>query len=625
MLRMFLSQNCVLENQDDTSCFYANETDYIKLCDDFGPSNFASVAAFIQNLDQEILNCYSSRLVYNARKGRRALTNAIFLLGAFMILRLKKSPLEVSKRFEVIGKRNIEDYRDSTFLPQNFGLRVLDCWSGLNRAIVRSWLACPTGKCPQLWGKLDLAEYVHYGNPLNGDLHEVVPGKFVAFKGPKNLVGRQYADNMVRGHRDFSPTYYIDIFRELGVSTVLRLNEAHYDACAFTDVDINVHDLYFEDCTAPPKQVVRQFFRIVDAAPGLVALHCKAGLGRTGTLIAVYLIRSCGFTAREAMGWLRVMRPGSVIGEQQHYLCEVERHLREYRSKRASQRSEDAMSQQGRRALSPQATLAHLPGRGGATAVPPHGESASANTEPLRTSELAGQAAADFAWRSGEGDFSGLARGCQATDAGELEIRVDGQASQPPPHSRSGRAQNPAHKFGMQRMGSESCFPQEGGRQEQDRPPYPSTGTAAMADLSEQPTTFSAGMRRSSSHPAMDQMPNDSPDPVTVSSSKIVPGSDREQRLPKTATPPASSERRGRPMRTEGRSGRLREADEERQAAGGVSSLTKRNLQVAADAADAGAGGRLRPRIMPGRGRCGCIAAPTSGKTEGARVEGRRG
>jgi cell division cycle 14 len=65
---------------------------------------------------------------------------------------------------------------------------------------------------------------------------------------------------------------------------------------------------------------VKRFFRIVDSTPGVIAVHCKAGLGRTGTLIALYLMLSCGFEAREAMGWLRIMRPGSVIGEQQRFL-----------------------------------------------------------------------------------------------------------------------------------------------------------------------------------------------------------------------------------------------------------------------------------------------------------------
>ena len=30
-------------------------------------------------------------------------------------------------------------------------------------------------------------------------------------------------------------------------------------------------------------------------------------------------MRRRGFTGREAMGWLRIVRPGSVIGEQQHF------------------------------------------------------------------------------------------------------------------------------------------------------------------------------------------------------------------------------------------------------------------------------------------------------------------
>jgi hypothetical protein len=117
------------------------------------------------------------------------------------------------------------------------------------------------------------------------------------------------------------------VLRDLDASDVVRLNAPEYDAAVFTDAGIRHHDLFFEDCTTPPPAVVAAFFRIVDTATGAVAVHCLAGLGRTGTLIGLYMMRTHGFTARAAMGWLRIMRPGSVIGEQQHYLCAIERVL----------------------------------------------------------------------------------------------------------------------------------------------------------------------------------------------------------------------------------------------------------------------------------------------------------
>ena len=53
---------------------------------------------------------------------------------------------------------------------------------------------------------------------------------------------------------------------------------------------------------------------------GALAIHCKAGLGRTGVLICSYLIKHHGFTAEEAIGYIRICRPGSVIGLQQNHL-----------------------------------------------------------------------------------------------------------------------------------------------------------------------------------------------------------------------------------------------------------------------------------------------------------------
>ena len=113
-------------------------------------------------------------------------------------------------------------------------------------------------------------------------------------------------------------------FVERGIGLVVRLNSELYSASYFQSLGIKHLDMIFDDGTCPPLSLVRKFVNLahdmINNKRKGIAVHCKAGLGRTGCLIGAYLIYKNGFTANEVIAYMRFMRPGMVVGPQQHWL-----------------------------------------------------------------------------------------------------------------------------------------------------------------------------------------------------------------------------------------------------------------------------------------------------------------
>jgi cell division cycle 14 len=118
----------------------------------------------------------------------------------------------------------------------------------------------------------------------------------------------------VFGIRLYTPEDYVPVFKKIGVTAVVRLNNKTYEGYRFTQNGIIMHELFFVDGTCPPEAIVRRFLELSENEPGALAVHCKAGLGRTGTLIGCYAMKHYRFPAREFIAWNRICRPGSILG-----------------------------------------------------------------------------------------------------------------------------------------------------------------------------------------------------------------------------------------------------------------------------------------------------------------------
>jgi cell division cycle 14 len=224
----------------------------------------------------------------------------------------KKSPEEAFSPFKSCTTA-FYPYRDAGYGPATYHITILDCLQGLHRALVLGLLDIQN---------FDVDQYEFYEKVENGDFNWITP-KFLALATPKDD-GPELSGHGPQINKKFYSAYSMDnlirFMKENNISTIIRLNNKTYNRKKFLEHGIEHIELYFPDGSTPSDAILKRFLEICESRKGPIAVHCKAGLGRTGTLIASFLMKQYHLTACEVISFLRIMRPGSVVGPQQNYL-----------------------------------------------------------------------------------------------------------------------------------------------------------------------------------------------------------------------------------------------------------------------------------------------------------------
>lgn len=302
--------------QKQTMYFFSIDEEFIyqPFYADFGPLNLAMVYRYCVKVNKKLKSpsLRGKKIIHYTSYDARKRVNAACLICCYAVLYLNKTPEEAFAPFRNGKGHQFYAFRDASYGACSYKLTIQNVIAGCYKAFQCKFLDFTT---------FDVDEYEHYESVENGDFNWVVPKKFLAFSGPHNK------SKIENGYMLHAPEAYIPYFKEHNVSTVIRLNKRMYDAKRFTDAGIGHYDLFFVDGSTPTDTILRKFLTIAETTKGCIAVHCKAGLGRTGSLIACWMMKHYKFTAPEATAWLRVARPGSVIGPQQYYLEEKQTQM----------------------------------------------------------------------------------------------------------------------------------------------------------------------------------------------------------------------------------------------------------------------------------------------------------
>ena len=288
-----------------------NELVYWNFFLDFGPLNLGQLFRFCQKLNSKLNDrrLADKKIYYYSSTHSHRRTNSVTMICAYSMLYLGLTPEEAFAPFKD-AYPPFPPFHDASPCVCTYKLTILGVLRGIYKARETGFFS---------FDMFDCDEYEHFEKVENGDLSWIAYNKICAFAGPHNT-----HNSSAEGYLTLTPEDYIPYFKKKKVGLVVRLNKKYYDEGRFIRAGIRHKEFYYLDGSTPPDHLLHRVIDSFESEPNAIAVHCKAGLGRTGTCIGCWAMKHYGFTAEEIIGWLRVCRPGSVIGPQQHYLQQMQ-------------------------------------------------------------------------------------------------------------------------------------------------------------------------------------------------------------------------------------------------------------------------------------------------------------
>lgn len=323
---------------------------------DFEPPTLGQIMMFLRMVEKAV--ACNIATVHFCTEAQRA--KATVLAGAVLVLLRGYSAdaawAELGKIIPHYRSRDGAPDQEWDKFPLPFGrsgrvtsetsLRVRNCLEGLETAAKLGWLERPSDWDYEKWKllrcKFDCSwiipgDMLGFGDPVltaqnpdHPELYGDLDTKGVDTPSPSrastsdSLKHTSSEENVTSSSRQLQRDSFDSLFGSAQIGCVIRLNKRtelrHYDLFKNPiSLDIPMLSREFEDQTVPPLPLVRAFLEDCAAhrqSCGLdksrIAVHCKAGLGRTSVMIGAYAMANYPISGKAFHGWIRMCRPGSV-------------------------------------------------------------------------------------------------------------------------------------------------------------------------------------------------------------------------------------------------------------------------------------------------------------------------